>query len=219
MAQHLYPTMCEHIASEGLCSYIWPCLKTLHWKGSALIFDHVRKHRIKRALHLHLTMCKHTASKGLTVPDLGFLVTDQVPPLSQRMASTLISDQVGTHPSITSEWPCTHIWSCKTTSHSHIRMALSPKLSIPSNWPGASIQRMAFSTYIWSCGNTSLNHTRMALHLYLIMWEHIPQSYQNGPWSRLSFPGNWLGASIQRMAFSTYIWSCRDQSYSHIKMA
>ena len=57
----------------------------------------------------------------------------------QRMATTFISDQVGTHPSITSEWPCAHIWSYKTTSHNHIRMALSPRLIIPSNWPGASI--------------------------------------------------------------------------------
>ena len=36
--------------------------------------------------------------------------------------------------------------------------------------------------------------------------------------SRLSIPGNWQGASIQRMEFNTYIWSCRNQSYSHIRM-
>ena len=51
----------------------------------------------------------------------------------QRMETTLISDQVGTYPSITLEWPCTYIWSCETTSHSHIRMALSPRLSIFGN--------------------------------------------------------------------------------------
>ena len=65
-----------------------------------------------------------TMSKGHSVPDWGFLITDQVPPFSQIMETTLIFDQVGTHPSITSEWPCTHIWSCENTSHSHIRMAL-----------------------------------------------------------------------------------------------
>ena len=71
-------------------------------------------------------------------PRLSYLVTDQVPPFSQRMvvaltfdllikmastrichgrkksshhdrmATTLISDQVGTHPLITLEWPCAH---------------------------------------------------------------------------------------------------------------
>ena len=39
------------------------------------------------------------------VPDLDFLVTNQVPPFSQSIESTLISDQVGTNPSITLEWP------------------------------------------------------------------------------------------------------------------
>ena len=34
---------------------------------------------------------------------------------------------------------CTHIWSCGNQSHSHIRMALNPRLSIPGNWPGDSI--------------------------------------------------------------------------------
>ena len=139
MAQHLYPTMCEHTALEGLITYIRPCLKTPHRKDSASTFDYAQKHHIKRDLHLHSTMFENTASKGLSVPDWGFLVTNQVPPFSQRMASTLISNQVGTHPLITLEWPCTHIWSYKTTSHSHIKMALSPRLSIPGNWPGASI--------------------------------------------------------------------------------
>ena len=39
-------------------------------------------------------------------------------------------------------------------------------------------------TYIWSCGmNTSHSHIKMALHLHLIMWEHIPQSHQNGSYT------------------------------------
>ena len=104
---HLYPTMFENTTSEGLSTYSRPCLKAPHQKGSALTFDHARKHCIERALHLHLTMLESIASKGLSVPDWGFLLTDQVPPFSQRMASALIFDQVGTNPSITSEWPCT----------------------------------------------------------------------------------------------------------------
>ena len=136
------------ILSERPNTHIWPCVNKSHQNGSTLTSDHVRTHHIERDLHLHSTMCEHTASKGLSVPDWGFLVTDQVPPFSQRMASALISDQVGTHPSITLEWSWTHIWSCKTTSHSHIRMALSPRLSIPGNWPSASIPRMEFNPYI-----------------------------------------------------------------------
>ena len=116
-----------------------------------------------------------------------------------RMATTLISDQVGTHPSITLEWSCTHIWSCENTSHSHIRMALSPRLIFPGNWLGASIQRMAIAlisdqvgthpsitsewpcAHIWSCKTTSYNRLRNALS------------------TRPSIPGNSLGSSIPRM--------------------
>ena len=155
----------------------------------------------------------------------------------QRMATTLISNQVGTHTSITSEWPWTHIWSCDNTSHSHIKMALSPRLRFPGNWPGTSIQRMAIAlisdqvgthpsitsewpcTYIWSCETTSHSHIRMALSL------------------RLSILGNWPGTSIQRMAIAlifdhvgtnptvtlewlnTHIWHGRSQSFHHDRMA
>ena len=107
--QHLYSTMCKHIASEGLCTYIQPCSKTQQWKGFTLTSDDVRKHRIGRDLHLHLTMFKNTASKGISVPDWGFLVIDQVPPFRESH-STLIFYHVGTNPTITSEWLSTHIW-------------------------------------------------------------------------------------------------------------
>ena len=53
-------------------------------------------------------------------------------------------------------------------------MALSSRMSIPGNWPGASIQRMAFSAYIWSCENTSHSHLRMAQHSHLNMEETNP---------------------------------------------
>ena len=161
---------------ERLSTYIYPCGNTS--------CNHARKD-----LHLHLAMWEHilqpcykgftltsshvgthpaTMLEGLSTPGWGFLVTDQVPQFSQRMASTLISDQVGTHPSITSEWPCTYIWSCGNTSLNHIRMALSPILSIPSNWPGASIQY-----YIWSCRNQSYSHIRMAQHSHMTWKETI----------------------------------------------
>ena len=135
------------------------------------------------------------------------------------METTLISDQVGTHPSISLEWPCTHIWSCENTSHSNIRTTLCPRLSFPSTSPGSSIQRMKTTlisdqvrthpsitsewpcTHIWSCKTTYYNHIRKALS------------------PRPSIPSNWPGTSIPRMAFSAYIWWCRNQSYSHIIMA
>ena len=85
-----------------------------------------------------------------------------LPPCQNGFALT--SDHVGTHPIVTSKWPSAPSWVFLVTDQ-------VPLFS----WI------MAFNTYIWSCGNTSSNHIRMALHLYMIMWEHIPQSYQNGP--------------------------------------
>ena len=95
-----------------------------------------------------------------------------------RIVTTLIYDQVGTYPSITSYWPCTYIWSCETTSHNHIKMALSPKLSIPRNWPSASIPRTAFSPYILSCRNQSYNHIRMGQHSHL-QWKEAKSSHHD----------------------------------------
>ena len=147
-----------------------------------------------------------------------------------RMEITLISDQVGTHTSITSEWPCAHIWSCKTISYNRIRKALNPKLSIPGTSPGSSIPRMATTlisdlvgtnpsitsewpcAHIWSCKTTSYIYLRKALS------------------PRPSIPGNSPGSSIPRMAvalisdhvgtnpivvsewLSTHIWHGRNQS-------
>ena len=68
---------------------------------------------------------------------------------------------------------CTHIWSCRNQSYSHIRMALSPRLRFPGNWPNASIPRMAFSAYIWSCRNQSYSHIRMSQHSHLKWKEPI----------------------------------------------
>ena len=159
-------------------------------------------------------------------------------PHSNQNGSTLTSDHLGTHAMVTSEWLCTYIWSCGNTSHSHIRMALIPRLSIPGNWLGTSIQRMEINAYIWSYRNQSYSHIKMAQNLYETLKEPILSPWHNGSAlkydhgrnqsshhvrmdlsSRLSIPGNWQGASIQRMAFITYIWSCWNQSYSHLRMA
>ena len=43
--------------------------------------------------------------------------------------STLTSIQDGTHPAHNHGRACTHIWSCRNQSYSHIRMATSPQLS------------------------------------------------------------------------------------------
>ena len=125
-----------------------------------------------------------------------------------RMATTLISDQVGTHPSITSEWPCTHIWPCKTTSYNRLRKALSPIPSIPGNSPGSSIPRMAvaliydhvgtnptvisewLSTHNCHERNQSSNHERMAQPLHLTYSLECPSTYiwptcQNGMHSHM----------------------------------
>ena len=131
-AQHSQLTMWEHIprtCQKG------PTLTFDHernqpshlcQKGPALIFDHARNQsylHVERALHLHLIMRRTN-------------------PACQK-GSALISDHVGTNPIVTSEWPYTYIWSCRNQSYSHIRMALSPRPSIPGNWSGTSIQRMA----------------------------------------------------------------------------
>ena len=129
-------------------------------------------------------------------PRLSYLVTDQVPPFSKRMASALIYDQVGTHPSITSEWPCAHIWSCKTTSYNRLRKALSPRPSIPGNTPRRSIPRMEIALIFdhvetnptviskWpSVPNWAFLVTDQVppfKEWQLIKWERIPQSHENG---------------------------------------
>ena len=86
----------------------------------------------------------------------------------------------GTNPACMSEGLFTHIWSCRNQSYSHIRMALSPRLSFPGNWLGASIPRMAFNAYIWSCRNQHYSHIRMAQHSHLTWKEPILSPWQNG---------------------------------------
>ena len=148
-----------------------------------------------------------------------------------RMATSLISDQVGTHPSITLEWPCTHIRSCENTSHSHIRMALSPRPSIPGTSPGSSIPIMAISlisdhvgtnptvisewlsTHIWHGRNQSSHHDRMAQPLHLTcssewLWISILISVMEGTNPLTMTDGSALTSDHGR-----------NQSYHHVRMA
>ena len=117
LLQHLYLTMRgthPTTLSKRPSTHIWPCEERIQHtckKGFALTFDHVRNQsnvHVKKALHLRSTMWGTNPtymSKGLSGPGWGFLVTDQMPPFSQRMAFN------------------TYIWSCGNTSLNHIRMA------------------------------------------------------------------------------------------------
>ena len=153
---------------------MWEHILQPWWKGSALTSTHAGTH-------------PKTMMERLSTPGWGFLVTNQMPSFSKRMETSFISDRVGTHSSITSELPSIHIWSCRNTSYSHIRMALSPRPSIPGTSPSSSIPRMAIalisdhvetnpivtsewlSTHIWHGRNQSSHHDRMAQPLHLAM--------------------------------------------------
>ena len=107
------------------------------------------------------------------------------------MVSALTSDQVGTHPSITSELPCAHIWSCENTSHAHIRMTLSPKTEFSWYLTRQLHSKNGNSPYIWSCRNQSSHHDRMAQLLHLTMEGTNP--FTMSKWlmdSSLPFGGN-----------------------------
>ena len=217
-AQHSHPTSSCHkgfaltydlILSERRCTYIRPHLvrKALHLhptsscqKGSALtsvrvlskrICTYIWPHLVRKALHLRLIMWEHILQ-------------------SHQNGFALISDHVGTHPPITSAWLCvdhvgihpiiTSKWICTNNVGTHP--------IVTSEW---------ICTYIWSCGNTSHSHIRMALHLHLIMWEPIPQSHQNGSVLTSNHVGS--NPTVTSEWLCTYIWSCGNQSHSHIRMA
>ena len=152
-------------------------------KGPTLTSNHERNHSIihvKNALQLQSTMrgtnptymlksictyirpCKepiqHTCSKGICT--YIFPCEEPIQHACQK-GSALTSDHGG------------------NTSCNHVRMALSTRLSIPGNYRGASIQRMAFNTYVWSCRNQSYSHIRMDQHSYLTWKEPILSPWQN----------------------------------------
>ena len=140
--------MLESTALKRLSTYNRPCSKAPHRKGSALTSDHARKHRIERAL-----------SPRLRIPGnwLGASI------LLENGISPYIWSS-GTHPSITSKWPCTHIWSCRNQSYISIRMAPSPRLSyLVTNQAPPFSQRMVValtSDLLVRMANTHIWHGR-----------------------------------------------------------
>ena len=112
MAQHLYPTMCKHTASERLYNYMKP-------------------HHIRKARHLQSTMLESTALKGLNTynstmheaPHRKGLSTYNLTmhealhqkglytynlamhKASHQKGHALTSDHGGTNPTIESKWP------------------------------------------------------------------------------------------------------------------
>ena len=164
----------------------------------ALISDHVGTNPIiiseRNAQHSHLTMWEHIPQNCQKGPTLTFDHARNQSSTHVKKDLHLHSTMRGTNPSYMLKGLCTYIRPCEepiqptcqkgstlTFAHAtnqssiHVRRALSPRLRIPGNWPGASIQIMAFNTYILSCRNQSYSHIRMAQHSHLT-WKVL---YQN----------------------------------------
>ena len=133
------------------------------------------------------------------------------------MGTARISDQVGTNPSITSEWPCAHIWSCKTTSYSRIRKALSPRPSIPGNWLGTSILRMATALIFDHVGT---NPIVISEWLSSQIWDERNQSsHHDIIATTLIFDHVGINPIVISEWISTHILHGRNQSSHHDRMA
>ena len=123
-----------------------------------------------------------------------------------------------------SERPDTYI-------HKHDRTHLLSSMKSPSTYNHQHDRRHLLSsmerpfTYNWSCGSQSHSHIRKSLNLHLIMWEPIPQSYQNGYVLTYDHVGanptvisEWLlhltmeGTNPITMSegICTYIWPCKE---------
>ena len=90
---------------KGSALTIQPWLKAPHRKGSALTIRPCMKHHIRKGMHSHLIMEELILPSHQNGPKLrlSYLVTDQVPPFSQRMAVALISN-------LLVRMANTHIW-------------------------------------------------------------------------------------------------------------
>ena len=116
---------------------------------------------------------------------------------------------MGTHPTITSEW------------------LLSPTLSDPGNWPGASIPRMAISltsvlldrkavTHIWHGKNQSSHHDRMAQPLHLTMEGTNPLTMLEWLWiSALISDMEGTNPLTMTEWINPYIWPTRQNGYGY----
>ena len=92
-----------------------------------------------------------------------------------RRAQHLHSTMWGTNPTYMSKGLCTYIWPCEEPIQ-HVRKGFALTFDHARNQSSMS---EGLYTYIWPC-EEPIQHVRRALHLHLIMWEHIPQSHQNG---------------------------------------
>ena len=105
------------------------------------------------------------------------------------------------HLTYSSEWPITHIRSCENTSDSNIRMALSPRLIFPGNWPGTSILlENGINLYIWSSRNqSSITLEWICPHIRSCKTTSY-SCIRKARSPRPSILDNWPGTSIPRMA-------------------
>ena len=169
MAQHLHPTMggtYPITMSKRLSTYIWPweehiqgpCQKhlvTYIWPWEEHIQEPCQKGLALMSHHGRNTSKNHV-----------------------EKAQHLYPSMWGTHRTSMLEGLNTYIYPYGE----HIPHPCYKGSTLRSDHVGThpTISLEWICTYIWSCGNTSCNHIRMGLHLYLIMWQHIPQSHQNG---------------------------------------
>ena len=83
-------------------------------------------------------------------PILSYLVTDQVPPFSWRMAVAIISDLVGNKSYTLARMACTHIWHGRNWILSPWQNGPQSQIELPSNRPGAStLSESSSFLYIW----------------------------------------------------------------------
>ena len=140
-------------------THIWPCGNTSHNLGRKAQHSHLTTNVIK-AQHLQLTI------RGTNPP-------------CQKALHLHLTTNV--------RRACTHIWSCRNQSYSHIRMAPSPRLSylvteqVPPFqewhsvlisdhvWTNPTVISEWISTYIWHVRNNSSHHDRMDQPLHLTM--------------------------------------------------
>ena len=102
----------QHACSKGLCTYIWHMRGTNPTCMLKRACTQIESSRNQSYSHIRMAPS----------PRLSYLVTDQVPPF-QEWHSVLTFDNVGTNPTVTSEWIRTHIWHGRNQSSHHDRMS------------------------------------------------------------------------------------------------
>ena len=193
-AQHSHMTMWEHLPQP--CQKV-PALTSVNQcqKGSALTLGHVRNQ--SSMLKGSALISKNQCQKGSTLTSDNqcqkgsALILDTCEEPIQHARSkgicTYIQHMRGTNTTCMFERACTHIWSSRNQSYSHIRMAPSPRLSylvtdqatpflewnsvLISNHVGTNpiVTLEWLNTHIWHGRNQSSHHDSMAQPLHLTM--------------------------------------------------